>query len=193
MISITATDYLQKRLGSNFRFYRLFFNLTAFVTLVPVIMFASSVRTHAILDWPGYMRIFQVILLGMALLLFLLGARRYDAGQLLGLKQIRDGNSNKLLSDKKDFDTSGIMGITRHPWYLGAIVLIWVRPLDVSVIIVNVILTTYLIAGTYLEEKKLVREFGDKYRTYQQQVSMLIPFNWLKFKVFPKQSVKQQL
>jgi protein-S-isoprenylcysteine O-methyltransferase Ste14 len=89
----------------------------------------------------------------------------------------------KLISDKNEFDTSGILGITRHPWYLAAILLIWARPLDISVIVVNMIFTAYLIAGTYLEEKKLIREFGDKYRIYQQQVSMLIPLKCFSLKL----------
>ncbi len=192
MISISVTDYLQKRLGSTFRYYRLFFNLTAFLTLVPVAIFASSVRTQVIFAWTGYARILQLTLLGIAFLLLFLGGRHYDARQLIGIKQIRDGNSSKLISDKNEFDTSGILGITRHPWYLAVVPLIWARPLDISVIIVNIILTFYLVVGTYLEEKKLILEFGDKYRTYQQQVSMLIPLKWLKSRILPKQGVKQQ-
>jgi protein-S-isoprenylcysteine O-methyltransferase Ste14 len=70
-----------------------------------------------------------------------------------------------------------------YPWYAGAIALIWARHLDVSAIIVNVILTTHLTIGTYLEERKLVVEFGDKYRQYQKEVSMFIPYKWLKTKI----------
>ena len=55
--------------------------------------------------------------------------------------------------------------------------------MDVSVIFVNVILTFYLIVGTYLEEKKLIREFGEKYAAYQNRVSMLLPYKWLKSKI----------
>jgi protein-S-isoprenylcysteine O-methyltransferase Ste14 len=51
---------------------------------------------------------------------------------------------------------------------------------DVSVIIVNVILSSYLIVGTYLEDKKLIWEFGEKYLIYQKRVSMLVPYKWLK-------------
>jgi protein-S-isoprenylcysteine O-methyltransferase Ste14 len=100
--------------------------------------------------------------------------------QLLGIKQIKEGTSNKAITDSGELDTSGVLGITRHPWYLATILLIWVRQLDVSAIFVNVILTSYLIVGTYLEEKKLVREFGEKYLIYQKRVSMLIPYKWLK-------------
>lgn len=55
--------------------------------------------------------------------------------------------------------------------------------MDVSAILLNVIFTSYLIVGTYLEEKKLIGEFGEKYLAYQKRVSMLIPYKWLKSKV----------
>jgi len=129
------------------------------------------------------MRIGQVILLGIAILLFFLGGRHYDARQVLGFKQIKEGTSNKVITETGELDTSSVLGITRHPWYLATILFIWVRQLDVSAILVNVILTSYLIAGTYLEEKKLIGEFGEKYMAYQKRVSMLIPYKWLKSKI----------
>ena len=58
--------------------------------------------------------------------------------------------------------------------------LIWAGQMDVSTIIVNIILTAYLIIGTFLEERKLVREFGEEYRAYQKRVSMFLPFLWLR-------------
>ena len=39
------------------------------------------------------------------------------------------------------------------------------------------VLTIYVHNGTLLEEKKLVREFGDAYVIYQQDVPVLIPFS----------------
>jgi protein-S-isoprenylcysteine O-methyltransferase Ste14 len=129
------------------------------------------------------MRLFQGLILGIAGLLFFLGGRHFDLHQVLGIRQIREGNSNKAITDTGELDTSGVLGITRHPWYLATMLLIWARQMDISEIIINVILTLYLIVGTYLEEKKLVREFGDKYRNYQMKVSMLIPYKWLKSKI----------
>ena len=183
MISVSVTEFLKKHLGPKFHFYRLFFNLIAILTLIPVATFAYSIQTQVIFHWDGYMRIVQVILLGIAVLLFFLGGRHYDARQFLGIKQIREGTANKLLTDTGELDTSGILGITRHPWYIAAILFIWARQLDVTAIFVNVILTSYLIVGTFLEEKKLVGEFGEKYLAYQKGVSMLIPFKWLKSKL----------
>jgi len=183
MISVSVTEYFKKNLGPRFRFYRLFFNLVAILTLIPVAIYASSIRTEAIFHWNGYMRIGQALLLVMAAVLFLLGGRHYDVRLLLGIKQMREGTSSQLITDTDELDTSGVLGITRHPWYLASILLIWARPLDVSGLFVNVILTSYLIVGTYLEEKKLTREFGEKYINYQKSVPMLVPYKWLKSKI----------
>ena len=183
MISVSVTEYVKKHLGPKFRFYRLFFNLISILTLIPVALFAYSTRTQVIFHWNGYLRIGQVILLGIAVLLFFLGGRHYDARQMLGIKQIREGTSNRVITDTGELDTSGILGIIRHPLYLATILFVWARQLDVSAILVNVILTFYLIIGTYLEEKKLVREFGERYQTYQKSVSMLTPYKWLKSRI----------
>ena len=183
IISVSVTEYFKKRLGSEFRFYRLFFNLISFLTLIPVALFAYSIRAETIFHWDGYMRIGQVLLLVVAVLLFFLGGRHYNARQVLGIKQIKEGTLNKAISDTGELDTSGVLGITRHPWYLATILLIWARQMDVSVIFVNVILTSYLIVGTFLEERKLIREFGEKYLTYQKRVSMLIPLKWVRSKI----------
>ncbi len=183
MISGLVRIYLHKRLGHAFRFYRLFFNLVSALTLIPVVLYASSLRTGPIFRWDGYMRIIQVFLLTTAALLFFLGASRYDAGQLLGFKQIRERTANTEINGAGELDTSGVLSIVRHPWYLATILLIWARQLDISTILVNAILTFYLIVGTYLEENKLIGEFGEEYRAYQRRVSMLIPFKWLKSKL----------
>ena len=96
MISVSVTEYLTKRLGPTFRFYRLFFNLIAILTLIPVALFAYSIRTQAIFHWNGYMRIGQVLLLVIAVLLFFLGGRHYDVRQVLGIKQIKEGKTTKV-------------------------------------------------------------------------------------------------
>ena len=183
MISISVTEYLKRTLGPKFRYYRLFYNVVSAITLVPVVLFAHSVRTEPMFSWDGYLRIVQVVLLGTSGLLFFLGARHYDARQLLGIKQIQEGTLNKAITNSGELDTSGVLGMIRHPWYAAGMFLIWAGQLDVSVIIVNAILTAYLLIGTLLEEKKLVREFGAEYRAYQARVSMYIPFKWLKFKI----------
>ncbi len=134
-----------------------------------------------------------MLLLVIAVLLFFLGSRQYDAGQFLGMKQIKRVTPNRVIRNAGELETAGILGITRHPWYLATMLLIWARPLDVSGIFINVILTSYLIVGTYLEEKKMIKEFGEKYLNYQKRVSMLVPYKWLKSKIIKCHGLPKQV
>lgn len=183
MISVRATKYLKRRLGGQFRFYRLVFNLVAIVTLIPVILYSQSIQGPPVFRWEGFMIVFQVLLLTIGVLLFFAGAKHYDMLQFLGLHQIRTATSHSVLTETGTLDTTGILGITRHPWYLATILFIWARGLDASVLITNIILTIYLVVGTILEERKLLIDFGEDYRRYQKKVSMLIPFKYLKSKI----------
>ncbi len=41
-----------------------------------------------------------------------------------------------------------------------------------------VLISLYLIIGSYLEEQKMISYFGEVYRMYQQKVAGLIPLPW---------------
>jgi protein-S-isoprenylcysteine O-methyltransferase Ste14 len=182
LVSMTVTDYLKSKLGIRFRFYRLFYNGFAVVTLVPVAIYSYAVQGDPVFVWDGYLRIFQVFLFTVAIYLFFAGMTHYDPLQFLGLRQVKQRIISEGMTKSGQLNASGILGMIRHPWYVGAIAFIWARQLDVSAIIVNIILTAHLIIGTYLEERKLVAEFGDEYRAYKKEVPMFIPYKWLKSK-----------
>jgi protein-S-isoprenylcysteine O-methyltransferase Ste14 len=178
-----VTDYLKSQLGSHFRFYRLFYNGFAIVTLIPVAIYSCTVQSDPIFVWDGYLRVVQVLLFVIAIYLFFAGMTHYDALQFLGIRQAKQKNISEGMTKTGRLNATGILGMIRHPWYVGAIAFIWARQLDISAIIVNVILTAHFIIGTYLEERKLVAEFGDEYRAYQKEVPMFIPYKWLKSKI----------
>ena len=181
MISVTVTGYLKRRLKDRYRFYRLFYNLVALVTFLVLIRYGECLREVLIFSWEGPMAVVRWSLLFVAVVLFVAGSRKYDLHQLAGLRQITSGRVHGALTSTGGIATSGVLGITRHPWYLGAMIFIWTwyRDLFICTIVVNGILTAYLIIGTLLEERKLVLEMGDNYREYRRHVSMLIPFKWL--------------
>jgi len=64
--------------------------------------------------------------------------------------------------------------------YFGLILYLWCQTFSLTDIVINIVLTIYIIIGTYLEEKKLVLEFGEPYIKYQHEVPMLIPFTKAK-------------
>lgn len=65
----------------------------------------------------------------------------------------------------------------RHPLYFFTLVLIWATPsLSSDRLLFNVLWTSWIVLGSYLEEKDLVAEFGESYRHYQDTVPMLLPW-----------------
>jgi protein-S-isoprenylcysteine O-methyltransferase Ste14 len=71
----------------------------------------------------------------------------------------------------------------RHPLYFFMIVLIWSAP-DVSSdrLLFNAIWTLWIVLGSYLEERDLVVEFGERYHQYQRTVPMLFPWRFRRGK-----------
>jgi protein-S-isoprenylcysteine O-methyltransferase Ste14 len=108
------------------------------------------------------------------------GGRAYDLPFFLGLRQIRDSRATSLLSASGPLKTSGILGMIRHPWYTGGLLLIWAPKMDRPILIMSLILSVYFIVGALLEERKLTRIYGQDYRDYQQEVSMFFPLKWIK-------------
>ena len=184
LISTTFTDFVRRTIGERSRYYRISFNLFSLATIIPLLIFSHSARwsIEPLFSWQGTLRIVQYALIGLAAILILGAGRRYSMSRFLGIEQIR-GKSGKGLTETGELDSSGIMGVIRHPWYVAVFFLLWAGDLKPSEIVINVILSGYLIIGTLLEERKLVLEFGDRYRQYQDKVSMFIPLKWLKAKL----------
>ena len=180
MIARPVTGYLQRLPGGGFRYYRLFYNITAVLTLLPLVLLTWRMRGGMVFAWQDYWQFLRLLLLATAGWLFWGGARRYDMGYFLGIRQIRSGTAHILLSETEEFSTAGVFGLTRHPWYLASILLIWsiLPEYSLTDLIVSAVLSVYIIIGTFLEERKLLAEYGDAYRRYQQQVPRFLP--WFK-------------
>ena len=184
LISISVTSRSRTALGDYYRFYRLFFNVVAIGTLMPVIAFTHSARFKSgpLLVWRGYWRVAEYSLVALGVALLVAGARHYSMLQFLGFLQLRRESTHRGMTGSGNFDATGVLGLVRHPWYLAVFILLWARNLNGASLTVNVVLSIYLVVGTLLEERKLVVEFGEEYRHYQERVSMFVPLKWLSAK-----------
>ncbi|MEE8547665.1 MAG: isoprenylcysteine carboxylmethyltransferase family protein [bacterium] len=181
MISVSVTEYLKGRLGDSYRFYRLIYVIVTVVTLLPILIFSNSVQSPEVFSWNGSLVALRMLLVIASIGLFYAGAKHYDGLQFIGIRQIREKESRKGLTETGGIDTTGILGVVRHPWYTGGIFIIWAaRNLDLATLVVNVVLTAYILIGTVLEERKLALEFGDEYKEYQKKVSMFLPAKWVR-------------
>jgi len=188
LIALAVTEPLRRRFPGAFRYYRIFYNLFAAATLLPVLAYTFSLRGPVFFGWEGPWRVVQLLLAGTAVFFFAAGARRYDFLQFAGLRQLREEKACSVLTDDCSLDTSGILSMVRHPWYAGGILIVWARPLDTAAVLTNLVVTGYFVVGACLEERKLTIQFGEEYRTYQKEVSMFFPVRWARNQIAPAKS-----
>jgi methanethiol S-methyltransferase len=183
LICLPVTRWLHKRLPGGYRYYRIFYNLFAATSLLPVLVYTYSLRGTPVIGWHGTWMLVPVVLAAAALFLFMAGGRRYDVLQFLGLRQINKEETCSVLTDDCSLDTGGILAAVRHPWYGGGLLIVWARPLDPAAILNNLVVCSYFVVGAYLEERKLKIQFGSEYAEYQRHVSMFFPVKWIKKRI----------
>lgn len=185
LIAHAVSRRIQAALGEYQFHFRLLYNLVAVLTLAVMMAATATLRGEIVFSWSGPWLAVRLIMIGLSLWLFRDGAKQYDLGYMLGVRQIRQRRQQALLSADAHFSRKGSLGVVRHPWYLGSLLFLWsiLSAYHQSSVVAAAVLTMYLIVGAWLEERKLVVEYGEKYRSYQQEVSMLIPVKWLKKKL----------
>lgn len=111
-----------------------------------------------------------------AILGVVLGFRALRGFDGFGLRPIRDRRRGRT-RPSGPLAVNGPYRWVRHPLYTGVLVMIWSCPaVTLDRLLFNLLWTGWMVVGTLLEERDLLREFGDDYRTYRAAVPMLIPW-----------------
>jgi len=167
--------FVQRYLVRYQPFERLVYVLTATVTFGALAVWLRGLPQQPVWDWAGGWQVVRFLGLGLALLLFGLGARSYDGRGFLGLRQIADRMAGREHRDPP-FRSDGILGMIRHPWYTGTLaVLVFALPFtDVNLAWRGVFLV-YTLIGTELEERKLLADLGETYAAYRRRVPRFLP------------------
>lgn len=173
--SALASEWLKKKLRyrmKSFKWYRLWYTLFAFVSLIILIYYQLSMPTKKLFATTKFQIIAGSAIGSLGLILMLVCIRKYFMN-LSGLRSLIIENfSNEL-------QITGIHKYIRHPLYLGTFGFIWGLFLllpYLSFFVANLVVTAYTLIGIRLEERKLVNEFGDSYIKYQETVPKLLPF-----------------
>lgn len=96
--------------------------------------------------------------------------------ELFGLHQVANHLTDREMPAPR-FRTPLYYKLVRHPIYLGFIIAFWAAPvMTVGHLLFAAVTTAYILVGIFLEERDLVALFGDQYRQYRKQVSMLLPW-----------------
>ena len=175
MASNYFKNFVAKIFGKYFRFYRLIYNVLAFVLLIPVFAVQFSTEKEMLWQISIYQPVIGKFITICGVLFVFRALQGYDLLEFSGL----DFNKKQ---EQGEFKSDGLLKYMRHPIYFGILISVWgIFLADASTrsLTSAVTITVYLFVGIYFEEKKLLAVFGEKYKRYQQEVPMLIPF--LKF------------
>jgi methanethiol S-methyltransferase len=180
LISIRFTELMKHLLKSYYAFYRLFYVVISIVLLYPVFYYTGQLQSEVLITYhPPWSFVRNALIICSLLIFFKAFIFDYDALSFLGIRQLLTFRKNPV-NHEGGIKKKGLLGIMRHPMYFTVIIIFWCQTYRLSDIVVNSVLTLYVIIGTMLEERKLVLEYGDAYIQYQKEVPMLIPFT--KFK-----------
>jgi protein-S-isoprenylcysteine O-methyltransferase Ste14 len=142
--------------------------ITLFAFWRPMIGVVWSVKTMGL-----YRAIQAVSLFGWGVVL--IGTFLINHFDLFGLRQVfrnLQGNQPAALR----FITPGFYKAVRHPIYLGFLIAFWAAPVMTTGHLLFAIATTgYVLVAIQLEERDLIREYGNDYLDYKRRVGMLLP------------------
>ena len=108
-------------------------------------------------------------------LLTLVSTFQIDHFQLFGLRQVSARLTGRPVPEAR-FRTPLLYRYVRHPLYSGLLLTFWSVPvMTAGRLLFALGCTAYILIGIAFEERDLVRQFGERYRAYREQVGMLVP------------------
>lgn len=147
--------------------YRLIYNLASLMLFGWVMLAWQS--TSVLFVAPG---IWSLLLYGLQAATLAAGficLKQTGLGAFLGTEQ---SCSNTNLP----FITSGCYGIVRHPLYLLGILFMLFNPVVTTRwLTLTLISILYLLFGALIEERRMLQQWGERYRQYQHEVPFLLP------------------
>jgi len=157
-------------------YHRLLFTLCSAAATAAVLLYVRSLPDFPLYHLDGLPRYaFHALqFCGAALLLW----TPWDLKEFIGLRQWerhRKGEAETVGRNERLFTGKGY-GLVRHPLYLGCSMLLAFHPVQTrnSAATAAAVLA-YFYIGSFFEERRLVRKFGEEYREYQRRVPRLLP------------------
>lgn len=151
-----------------FKFYRLVYTVIATVGLLALLLMNASIESDYLIKPSAWTRYFSLMLATVGIFILKAAFRQYSLGGFMG---IRD-------DEHEEFKTEGILQYIRHPLYTATILIalgFWLFIPNVTTLVSVMCIYIYLAIGIPLEERRLIKKYGEPYREYCKKVPSLIP------------------
>lgn len=178
LASKAVKQRLQRALGKYDKYYRLFYAIFAFASLLPVLLYNAQLSSKILIpgNTAGIVKIAGMITATYGVIVIRLAFKHYSIQKFLGLKQVESARSEPFQDES--LQTEGILQYIRHPLYAGTILILtgfWLFSPTLANLITVTMAIIYILIGIQLEEAKLIRMYGNQYEEYKKRVPMLIP------------------
>lgn len=165
-------NWFKKVLNKGFKYYRLGYNLISIIGLVAVLLINASIIPVYLIEGNWWTSFGGLVLASWGVIIIRVAFKHYDTNEFLGIRQLKmTDNASKLI-------IKGPSKYVRHPLYSATILIIigfWLFAPTVANLVTVSCIMVYLGVGIWLEEKKLVKEYGQDYLEYRKKVPMLFP------------------
>ena len=177
-------DLCRKVLGETFMrvWYRFLYTGVSGITAAIALYLIAQTPDRIIWDPPAWLR---WLLHGVQLAGVLFGAQAFqylDKWEFMGFRQVwrhvTKGEAAGNLEGMTDRElvTTGVYGIVRHPLYVAGIIIFTFSPvITVNGLTVTVLADLYFLFGMFIEERRFLRVYGDRYREYMKNVPRMVP------------------
>ena len=160
--SLLAGSTLERAFGRN---GRLIFNGVAVVMMAVPIAILAFLPAIPLWQEPDSLRWTRYAVSLIAMLAFIRTLKFYSLPAFLGLK-----------IETWPLTFSPWHCWVRHPWYFLLLVLIWAQTMTEAWLVSALCMTIYLVFGSRIEEKRILRHHPDSYADYCRIVPGLIPW-----------------
>jgi protein-S-isoprenylcysteine O-methyltransferase Ste14 len=176
--SVLAAEGAKRSLGVLFGAgYRLAYNLFAVIAFALVLAAGWWLLGHGVrFAWPRQLGLGLAIVEAAGWIVLIVGLRGYDLGRLAGSFQLEHRRRTPPPPEDEELRFDGLHAYVRHPLYAAGFLVLWGRvetEFDLATALWG---SLYLLVGTRLEERKLVRRYGPRYVDYRERVPAYLPW-----------------
>ena len=149
------------------KYYRLVYSIISTIGLLVLLWLNGIIISDDYFNRHGFLRYVSLFVASFGVIIIRLAFKEHGLLPFLGFGV-----------EDSAFKENGILTKVRHPIYSGTILIVisyFLFSPNLPTLVSCICIVAYLPIGIYLEERKLISQFGDQYRDYKKSTPALIP------------------